>query len=556
MRPTLSQRPTNLGALQEADPRWRVHINRFRELIMQSGVPLDPDVLTHPNPKEEIAYALRSLPSAAPVVLRGPLSGVTMADTVSLAETTAVTGDTVVVARRLVFEGRHALIRGPHAVYVLVTESTEFNRGGDTGTERPSLAIDTSVYRRAGRQPGDGNPRSSALMESGHDGWPEQDGENSADGSPGAAGQEGHDGWPGQDGENGADGAAGAAGQSGSRGADGSCGTNPHGTGGDNGAPGEAGTDGEAGKNGTDGGGAGFQFFWAHYVWDDYYFRARGGYGGTGGSGGKGGQGGNAGNGGDGGNGADCPCDQGGSGNGGNGGNGGNAGRPGAGGNGGNGGDGGEGGWVIVVVSFYWDPWWGDPPNIHVDNAGGDGGERGHSGSRGDNGAPGTGGVGGSMGGNSNCPSSERHDGDNGTGGSVGEQNYDGSDGSDGWWGFSGNLWFEYIWEQQPTAGPLALDRPSTEQAPIDMALGRWRVLSGRWQVAPTLLSELADLLFIRPRDIDDTWFRPGVPSSSIAFGRPQRTLSPAYTTPVTRRHVDFRALPRSAQIVGSIRQH
>ncbi len=275
----------------------------------------------------------------------GALRGRVLADTLYLPARLVITGDTTIVARRLVFAGAPARITtGGHALHVYPVSAVVL-----PGHAKPGAGINADVVIDASGQPG-------------------------AEGSYGAAGTFG---W------------------SGTGGANGWPGYYPY-CWGENGGQGWWGSDGGAGNEGgggSDGWGAGeITFDIPDGDFRTYDFIATGGAGGSGGHGGQGGPGGVGGWGGNGGSANDFSCA--GFGSGGNGGNGGDGATGGAGGSGGPGGNGGPGGYISVTYPGGYPREW-----INTRAQGGTAGAAGGQGPGGNGGLGGAGGMGGHGGG-------------------------------------------------------------------------------------------------------------------------------------------------------------
>jgi hypothetical protein len=357
---------------------------------VQAARSLDISGLTGPNWRADHARTFAKMPelrtTAKPT---GLLSGTIVAGTINLPATIELSGDTTILARQLVFEGRDIRItaRGHHLrVLPIDTVTAQAQAQGRAALAGPfgrsSITIDVS------------GAAGETFDESG------------TPGGKGLDGGRGYDGWHGDDGD------------------DGEyffgwpCYFDP----GDRGEDGEAGGEGGRGHKGYEGGRAGSIMF---DIPDDdsnmYTFLAVGGSGGEGGTGGPGGPGGDAGNGGDG---ADAPwiCHQ--STPGGDAGDGGNGGDGGKGGTGGEGGKGGPGGTIMVTHSAE------SSPNIVTDASGGAGGPGGDPGLPGEPGHAGEGGRGG----DSNGYGNDGRDGRGGRGGALqpGDSGDDGGSGDMG----------------------------------------------------------------------------------------------------------------------------
>ena len=402
-RSAAQQRTNNLpllptqNSIQNEGDQKRADFKSGRELLLSKGVPFDPDILLHDNWREEIAGSIRQMPEMARVRRAATmLKGVQLADTLYLPEKIILTGDTVILAKRLVFEGPNVLIKGTHNIYVFPIESEELVGYGPassrTSTQQPtppvSVTIDVNGFGRAEWLERQQMLQAMNNSRKGHHAskinrfalalWQTQ----TANGNPNP-GSTGATGDPATNGTQ-------ANPLVGNTGAAGVCGTTTTvngGTGQAGGAGGSAGS-GNTGQQGGNGGDAGAIYYTITNTSISYWFQAHGGGGGTGGQGSPGGIAAPGGDGGPGGEGKDCPCNQGGAGNGGPGGPAGHGGNGGSGGDGGPGGLAGKGGSVNLTVPYGFS-------NFVIDVAGGAGGQGGQPGGSSAGGAAGTPGAGG-----------------------------------------------------------------------------------------------------------------------------------------------------------------
>lgn len=324
----------------------------------QTAASLDVDRLTGPTWRADNAALFARLPELRrSLTLRGPLRGTIVAGTLRLPDTVELSGDTTILARRIVFAGRSPRIacHGCH-LRLLPIESIRTGAGLDGGT----VTIDVT-------------------------------------GTTGETGLEGGYGWDGYHGNQGDDGELWGVGG-------GWCFTTDAERGGD----GEDGGTGGTGQKGHEAGAGGIIAFpIGADDPNDYRLIATGGTGGVGGTGGPGGNGGDGGDGGDGANVGGLCYDAMPGGNAGDGGDGGDAG---AGGTGGEGGHGGDGGTIDVCYEAGW------PGMIESDASGGAGGDGGLAGFPGL--VPGVGGLGGE-GGTGGHTGPDGRDGRDGWDGSV-----------------------------------------------------------------------------------------------------------------------------------------
>ncbi|HEX6718778.1 MAG TPA: hypothetical protein VF088_16855 [Pyrinomonadaceae bacterium] len=397
-------------------------------MLEKKGVPFDPDVLLDPEWRSKLDHVLSRMPEMQVERKMGKeLKGVQLADTLYLPEKVDLTGDTVIIARKLVHEGKDVVIKGNYNIYIFPIE--DWGVLGTTveqakiaqGLELPRLVVQASFRKTV-------LPRFVPhLLPDGHitintDGpgypeWLEKQKQKKqiqgvnyiraahhrslqpyqvTDGAPGSMGTPGAGGNPGLGGQP----------DPAPKGVDGDCSGS-----GINGGPGDFGNTGETpqtagqGGTGTRGGDATAQIASIPSAYGVWTFSARGGEGGKGGPGGPGGTGGPGGKGGKGGTGAGCSCPPG---NGGPGGQGGYGGQGGKGGKGGTGGTGGSGGNLTLTVPRNF-----EGTIMHNLNKGG-GGLPGDQGAQGIPGAGGNGGDPGTHGTNLACGTSTGSDGTTG----------------------------------------------------------------------------------------------------------------------------------------------
>lgn len=432
--------PYEQAVLRQKESRKR-NFEYARQLLLEKDVPFEPDALLEEDWPARLASIFAQMPEMQKVLYhKEPLKGVQFADTLYLPEYVELKGDTIILAKKIAFEGNNVVIRGHYNLHILPIDAM-----GVIGTTLKDLKAERAEQMRVeGQQvPADELP-SDPPIKGGHiiidlhgDGyteWLERVGgedrikalsqragkrdksalfalQNIIDrsGGPGAMGS------PGSEGNRPAQ----ADPLIGTQGASGVCGDS-------NSAKGDAGDEGAQGGNaGTGGtGGVGKRGGDAHAysmrITDDdnnfYDIRTNGGEGGKGGPGGFAYDGAPGGQGGQGGPGATCPCDQGGAGNGGQGGPGGIGGRGGKGGQGGKGGNGGDGKDINLDIPCNY-----DVSRLTTNTQYGHAGQGGDSTVAGSGGRAGAAGRGGSPGTNFYCSSSNGRTGSSGGPGFGGE---------------------------------------------------------------------------------------------------------------------------------------
>jgi hypothetical protein len=421
---------------QEKRQRLRENFRRGRELLLEKGVPFEPEELLDPGWQKNLRAKFAQMPEMQEtrVIWTGQIQGVHLADTLYLPEKVEVTGDTVILANQVIFEGRDAVIKGHHAVYFFpVTTEGVLGTSLETAIrEQGAIPFSTVSYETGSKTSLKTPPKWfvphllregwSLTIDTSGKGWSEWLEEQKKKKATRKVGfvktsyqgetidRHGGTGGLGNTGEIGVPTFNGLPNPS-LRGDDGDCASgNPTGLSDFPGNPGGTpGNTGGIGGPGGDGGNASPIIATISTTTGTYNYLAYGGQGGQGGPGGPGGFGGTGAQGGRGGDGKDCPCSQGGAGSGGPGGPGG---RGGKGGTGGQGGEGGPGGWGADITVTK-------PANfvgtITYNLLGGSGGLPGDPGQPG---YPGQGGAGGDPGKKAttfNCSSSSPVDGSTGT---------------------------------------------------------------------------------------------------------------------------------------------
>ena len=382
-------------------------IEQFRplkELLIQKGVAFEPELMLNPQSKKEVVSKLAQMPEMYEIRQLGrKIKGVQLGDTLYLPEKVELTGDTVIMANKVVFEGRDPVIKGSHKIlfYPIVIDGalgttlevamkeqkTIFSEVGFTKSSRLknfvprllddnwSLTIDTSGQGREEWLEKQKQAKKTKISKvSFVQDVRDTSGTGGEKGETGPIGNVGTDGSP----DPALGGPPGACfgqvnGYRGLQGEDGGTGNPPNALGG----------------QGKKGGDAEPQINYPQNPSGTYIYRAKGGNGGEGGEGGQGGQGGRGAQGGKGGTGANCTCKNGGTGDGGPGGVGGKGGRGGNGGKGGPGGDPGNGAKITVHLPANW------AGNMTANGNGGSGGPGGKYGQPGNPGPGGAGGEGG-----------------------------------------------------------------------------------------------------------------------------------------------------------------
>lgn len=464
-----------------------------RKLLLEKGVPFEPEVLLSSDWREQLSSSFNQI-NELQTTLRAEnkMEGVQIADTIILPEKVELTGDLVILANTIVFEGRQNIIKGVGKnIYVFpIRESFHIEKTfedtmQEQGLSKQSLpAINQRVYEKFQFvKKAENSVLTVSVNGQGYNEWLARQ-KQLKDRKPSTSKPELNDPVPCPPQTPNCNGGQGAQGVMGSpgyysgyippspvNGANGRCDLNsPNGL---NGFPGNNGATGPEnagiggiGDNGGQGGTIMFNItapFNAGYV-----FESKGGRGGTGGTGGFGAPGDNAQDGGAGGNGQDCSCQQGGAGTGGDGKNGGRGGKGGIGGTGGPGGPGGRGGTINIYVPYNFP----NPAPIDARFSGGTPGLPGEGGIGGTPGISGSGGMRGRALGNDNCPSSSAHDGNEGnTSTSLGSGDR-GPQGTPGTTGEIGSYFLEYL---PPPTTPTPTPTPNPTPPPTTCQYGERR---------------------------------------------------------------------------------
>lgn len=438
-----SNQATDQNTREQQFQARRAHFNSGRELLLDKGVPFEPEELLRDEWPKKLKDVLNGMPEMQEVHYEtAPLQGAYITDTLYLPENVRLTGHTIILTRNLVFEGNHPVIKGPYDLHIFPTEPVsvlgttlaqalrkkagllnvkfggmpalpsfslihDLKEGGKHFITFDTSGLDPQPAKRLNRRP------AANLLPAAWSGFEPalfQSGNRNTSGAPGDDGSLGISPNPAPDGI-----------------------TPPKSPNGDCSNPasesnmGDFGIQGGNGAPGTNGGGGGiggpgFNAGDINITVPDgdtgqYIYIANGGRGGQGGQGGNGGKGGSGAKGGDGGDGVACGCQLG---NGGAAGRGGNGNTGGNGGPGNTGGSGGNGGSINVSLPFN-SPGVASTSNFNGGGGrGGDGGGEGPGGSPGAAGQPGTGATACGQTGAPGAPNSSGELGASGTPGTAG----------------------------------------------------------------------------------------------------------------------------------------
>lgn len=118
-----SVQPSSQDSPLERRARLLKSFKAGRDLLLKKGVPFNPDELLDRDWQAKLSPKFAAMPEMQVSRRSGKrLKGVQLADILYLPERVELTGDTVILARQVVFEGRHAVIKGNFNVYFFPAE--------------------------------------------------------------------------------------------------------------------------------------------------------------------------------------------------------------------------------------------------------------------------------------------------------------------------------------------------------------------------------------------------------------------------------------------------
>ena len=92
----------------------------IKNLLIEKGVPFEPEHLLSPNWKSLLQPKLAQMAEMYQTrSLSNRVAGVEIANVLYLPEKVEITGDTIFLANRIIFEGKDAVLKGNHAIYFL-----------------------------------------------------------------------------------------------------------------------------------------------------------------------------------------------------------------------------------------------------------------------------------------------------------------------------------------------------------------------------------------------------------------------------------------------------
>ena len=123
----LIENPKSIDAQERLSSREvaeRRAFQRIRMKLEEKGVPFDPEILLEPDGTAAVRLVADQIPEIRENrVLDGNVKGVQIADTLFLPEKVELTGDTLLLAKRVVFEGTNVHIKGNYNIYFMPLES-------------------------------------------------------------------------------------------------------------------------------------------------------------------------------------------------------------------------------------------------------------------------------------------------------------------------------------------------------------------------------------------------------------------------------------------------
>src|SRR5262249_45019009 len=164
--------------------------------LLDYNVPFDPSILFANNWKEKLTEAFALMPEAqVDRFYTGPMKGLVVANELILSNRINLTGNTIILAKSIKYNGDDITIKGPYGFHLFVT--------GSTSSDSPNtmITIDTSGFGR----------KEWMALQSGLIDHPDfvaadeidKSGQKGQDGAFGIMGGGGTDGQPGSDGANG-----------------------------------------------------------------------------------------------------------------------------------------------------------------------------------------------------------------------------------------------------------------------------------------------------------------------------------------------------------------
>jgi hypothetical protein len=150
-----SQDPTPEESKKRAQEQYREYQARVRQMLLDKGVPFDPDLLFRSDVRETLNPILAKMPEMQVNYFRSePLEGVIMGGEITLPEKVELVGDTIILAKKLKFTGSKVLIKGTYNFHQYTIEPSSAIDGS-----RLSITIDTSgTDGKPGKEGAPGTP--------------------------------------------------------------------------------------------------------------------------------------------------------------------------------------------------------------------------------------------------------------------------------------------------------------------------------------------------------------------------------------------------------------
>jgi hypothetical protein len=110
-------------------------VRLIRRMLLEQNVPFEPYLLFARNWRSRLATHFNQMPAmqVSRSRLSPDLSGVEIANELTLPEQIRLTGDTVILARKVKFQGNNVRIKGPYNLHFFVVDSFRTRDGGGAG---------------------------------------------------------------------------------------------------------------------------------------------------------------------------------------------------------------------------------------------------------------------------------------------------------------------------------------------------------------------------------------------------------------------------------------
>jgi hypothetical protein len=133
-RNRLHQQQANTAGALRRQETIELAFKPARKLLLNAGVPFDPNALLDPKWRENLAATFAKMMEMQRdrTVTSNRLSGIYMANKLTLPEKTKGNGDIIILARHLVFDGENVEIIAPGrsvSIYVIESVKGRIERG-------------------------------------------------------------------------------------------------------------------------------------------------------------------------------------------------------------------------------------------------------------------------------------------------------------------------------------------------------------------------------------------------------------------------------------------